>query len=747
MFAGLAAGAASTIKNMQNFPENNPQNADNSAQPNNNQFAIPNTQPPPQPSPNNQNEENKQTSKEKKIKSSGSKLSPKTLLLGFFVIGGLLIAVFYILLLWGLLGGNISNPLFETLGIESGELKETLLFMTNSIFGIAALILLVIILMQIFRLITTRDNHELKRSYLIKFGVFSGVFFGICASWIGMFWLINNANAGSKIKKNDFMITTKPEIVIGLTSPITIEFDIGKKLFTQIDPSLIRQINWDFNSDKDIDASGPIVTHRFLNKGEKNGRFLVTAEVAYFSPNDNEEKKYLTSREVIIANEAVMGIITASPEAGAVPLKTELSAIESKDPDGNIVLYEWDLDNDGEFEIFGEDKYIVSKTFSQIGDFIVKLRVTGSNNDFDVVEQKITVAGPEEVLRAEISSNEGFEGFVPFKVNLDGSQSFVKFGKIIKYEWNIKGEQKTTINRKIQRIFYEPGDYEVSLTVENEIGERHKKTEIIKVKEKPTEVLLKIRTTPKPEKDNIVYGQVPFKIVFDSTQSQIDKAIEWQWDFENDGVVDNFEAVVKHIFRNPGTYNTKLTVIDSDKKSYEKIQKVVVSRVGTVAMINSEPSSGSVPLTVTFDGSASTTDDGKIIDYIWEFPGENPVHYNAQISYEFKKIGIFPVKLTVLSSKGKKAETEILISVRAKPVQANFSFSPMAGKAPLEVKFDSVESTGNIKTYLWNFGDGITSNKFQPTHIFRKPGNYEVLLRITDQKGIVSEVTKNILVE
>jgi len=56
------------------------------------------------------------------------------------------------------------------------------------------------------------------------------------------------------------------------------------------------------------------------------------------------------------------------------------------------------------------------------------------------------------------------------------------------------------------------------------------------------------------------------------------------------------------------------------------------------------------------------------------------------------------------------------------------------GYSPLSVKFSS---PGNLKQY-WNFGDGKTSRKSNPSHLFKKFGQYLVTLTVTDDKGISS---------
>jgi len=54
-----------------------------------------------------------------------------------------------------------------------------------------------------------------------------------------------------------------------------------------------------------------------------------------------------------------------------------------------------------------------------------------------------------------------------------------------------------------------------------------------------------------------------------------------------------------------------------------------------------------------------------------------------------------------------------------------------SGNAPLPVQFTDT-STGNVTSWLWDFGDGNTSASQNTTHTYSEPGSYSVTLNASN---------------
>jgi PKD repeat protein len=76
---------------------------------------------------------------------------------------------------------------------------------------------------------------------------------------------------------------------------------------------------------------------------------------------------------------------------------------------------------------------------------------------------------------------------------------------------------------------------------------------------------------------------------------------------------------------------------------------------------------------------------------------------------------------------------------------ANFHATPTIGTVPLEVAFTDT-SSGNIKTWIWVFGDEATSTVQHPTYTFTVPGIYTVSLMVIGSGGVDTATKFNYIV-
>jgi len=63
-----------------------------------------------------------------------------------------------------------------------------------------------------------------------------------------------------------------------------------------------------------------------------------------------------------------------------------------------------------------------------------------------------------------------------------------------------------------------------------------------------------------------------------------------------------------------------------------------------------------------------------------------------------------------------------------------------------ELTVNFINMSSNSVSYLWDFGDGITSTEAEPTHTYAASGEYEVTLTATDANGNSNSITQLVVV-
>ena len=171
-----------------------------------------------------------------------------------------------------------------------------------------------------------------------------------------------------------------------------------------------------------------------------------------------------------------------------------------------------------------------------------------------------------------------------------------------------------------------------------------------------------------------------------------------------------------------------------------------------IAHFSAQPISGPAPLEVTFDAGRSFDPDGTIAAYRWEF-GDGSQGRGKNVVHTYQTRGDYQVKLTVRDESGERTRTErtlVVTRLPNQPPKASFSSSVTKGIAPLEVTFDagrSFDPDGTIAAYRWEFGDGSQGRGKTVRHVFGRPGEFAVSLRIRDDGGSIASETRRIVVD
>jgi len=143
----------------------------------------------------------------------------------------------------------------------------------------------------------------------------------------------------------------------------------------------------------------------------------------------------------------------------------------------------------------------------------------------------------------------------------------------------------------------------------------------------------------------------------------------------------------------------------------------------------------------TLDAGPSFDPNNAIDRYVWDF-GDGSTGEGLTATHTYLVPGEYAVRLIVTDEKGGRDEiVETITVVDSTPPVADFSVFPPEGRRVLRsidtIRFqdESYDADGELLTWAWSFGDGETSSLQTPTHAYRQPGAYVILLEITDQQG------------
>jgi PKD repeat protein len=325
--------------------------------------------------------------------------------------------------------------------------------------------------------------------------------------------------------------------------------------------------------------------------------------------------------------------------------------------------------------------------------------------------------------------------------SFDAGASNDSDGSIDSYYWDF-GDHHSAGGASIDHAYAEAGTYTVTLTVRDNRGAQASDSESVTVEAPP----------PSPPNDSptasFTFTCSALTCDFDGTRSTDgDGAIvAYQWDFGDHSVESGSSATVEHTYREAGTYDVRLTVVDDG-------QARATSDAKAVTATNAAPTANFTftcsKLSCSFDGSGSADGDGTINSYWWDFGDASPLGVGSMAEHTYANGGSYTVKLTVIDNGGLNATASRAVTVEASGGGTTPNATPTArftvGCSALSCSFDaseSADSDGTIESYSWDFGDGASGSGKSAQHTYAGPGSYTVKLTVTDDGGATATDAK-----
>lgn len=207
-------------------------------------------------------------------------------------------------------------------------------------------------------------------------------------------------------------------------------------------------------------------------------------------------------------------------------------------------------------------------------------------------------------------------------------------------------------------------------------------------------------------------------------------ATGYTWDF-GDGNTSTSPNPT-YTYTTNGTFTVTLGVANSNGCINSQTLSNQVSVGALQADFEIDSTRGCTPLTVHFTNQS--TSNVPIISYYWSFGdgtfsnGQNPTHvYNTP--------GQFTPTLVVQNADGCVDSISYPGTIDVGlSIIPTFTASPLVQCVNQLVTFtDLTQGVPGTAVYLWDFGDGQTSNLVDPDHFYSDTGTYDITLTITNQ--------------
>jgi hypothetical protein len=363
---------------------------------------------------------------------------------------------------------------------------------------------------------------------------------------------------------------------------------------------------WDYDGDGTYDESSPVATtttHTYFIVGVYNATLRVTDDEGAHGM----DVRVVTVKEIVVNEPPVA---EAGPDVTVEIGKEALLQGSGTDPDGQIVMYEWDFDGDGTYDSFNTTTGTARHTYTSEGVYIARLKVIDDDDaagtDTTIVnvtpvhvnEPPVADAGPDTVVPATVGEEMEFSG--------TGEDPD---GFIMLYEWDFDGDGvwdwSSPSDGEATWTYDVPGLFIAKLRVTD--NENATDIDILRVS---------VSSAGGPNKPPVVSAGGPYEgvagdpVTLTGTASDPDGTIvSYEWDFDGDGTADHVNpstGTATTVYDRPGTYSAVLTATDDDGAKIQDTTTVTIVRANekpTVAVTT--PTAGEVVKVYTvFRGTA-----------------------------------------------------------------------------------------------------------------------------------------------
>jgi len=469
---------------------------------------------------------------------------------------------------------------------------------------------------------------------------------------------------------------------------------------------------WDFDNNNSIESSNQNPTYTFANNGSFSSKLKVISDKG--------------CGDSIVKTAIVHPLPVAAYSANSVcmPLPVSFANSSSVTP-GNITYQKW------KFTSTSSDTtnyFNPTKSFAFHGTYNVKLLVRSDSGCIDSITKPVIYFEKPVV---DFTIEDMCANSNAFLINT----STVSSSTFSNWKWDIDNNNTTDYTSKnMSHKYTQHGVKTIQLigtTVEGCIDT------MIKTMNVHPLPIADFSPTPNCVSDSTAFVE--------SSSIPLGTIAKYDWNF-NEGAGAVHKGPKKK-FTTPGNKRVRL-IITSDKSCKDTVEKSVMIYPLPQPNFTSSPVCLNSP-TILNNSSAisSQHSPNQIIQHQWKFD-DGQSYSSAQAQHLFNTPGTHKVTLITTSAHNCIDSVSQNIVVNPLPI-IKFTSSNPAGCAQWCVDFTNATSisSGSIKNYTWNFGDGNSSAAPNPSNCFENTGatalTFDIALSVTSDKGCVNDTIIN----
>ncbi len=205
------------------------------------------------------------------------------------------------------------------------------------------------------------------------------------------------------------------------------------------------------------------------------------------------------------------------------------------------------------------------------------------------------------------------------------------------------------------------------------------------------------------------------------------------WDF-GDGTGTYTPTDTSYLYAQDSTYTVWLYGTSNQGCVDSTSENVVVYPVASVDFIGDSVCLGQA---INFVNTTQTSSSS--ISYQWSF-GDGGTSTNLNPTYTYGTAGTYIVTLQTTVPGGCTNSNSHIVEIYPAPI-ASFTYSDQCLYDSVIFANTSTISSGSLN-YLWDFGDGSTSNLVNESHLYAVPGTFTVTLDITSDFGCMASTSE-----